>query len=154
MTIASSHGYFFNMKNKIQGHCHCKKVQFEITPPTEFCSHCHCESCRRTHGAAFVTWTSVPNNQLRVLKGGDLIREYESSPQIKWMSCGYCMSPLFQTTHMSPGRTYITVASLVDSLDRNPDSHVSYEERVSWISVNDGLPQYKAKASDRLNSDN
>lgn len=139
------------MKEKIKGQCHCKQVKFEIAPPTEFCSHCHCESCRKTHGAAFVTWTSVPNKQLKIAAGKGLIKEYESSPNIKWMSCGHCFSPLFQTTHTSPGRTYIVVASLVDPLDREPGSHVSYEEHVPWIKVNDGLPQYKEKASEKLN---
>lgn len=137
--------------NLIKGRCHCQKIKFEITPPTEFCSHCHCESCRRTHGAAFVTWTSVPNNQLKITEGQELIKVYESSPNIFWMSCGHCVSPLFATTHTSPGRTYIGVASLIDKLDREPDSHVSFEEHVNWIKINDDLPQYKAKASERLN---
>lgn len=139
------------MKEKIKGQCHCKQVKFEITPPTEFCSHCHCESCRKTHGAAFVTWTSVPNKQLKITDGKGLIKKYESSPNIKWMSCGHCFSPLFQTTHTSPDRTYIVVASLIDALDRDPDSHVSFEEHVSWVEIKDGLPQYNAKASEKLN---
>lgn len=140
------------MGEVIRGRCHCQRIQFEITPPTDFCSHCHCESCRRTHGAAFVTWTSVPNHQLRITEGQELIVKYESSPNIEWKSCRHCFSPLFQTTYTTPDRTYITVASLVDKLDREPDSHVSYEEHVDWVKINDGLPQYKAKASDRLNN--
>lgn len=139
------------MSKIIRGHCHCKQVQFEITPPTDFCSHCHCESCRRTHGAAFVTWTSVPKAQLKITSGEKLLKHYESSPNIFWTSCSHCFSPLFQSTPASPGRTYITIASLLDPLDRKPDSHVSYEEHVDWFQVNDSLPQYKAKASDRLN---
>ncbi len=139
------------MKNPIRGHCHCQKIKFEITPPTEFCSHCHCESCRRTHGAAFVTWTSVPEAQLRITQGKEHVKKYESSPGIFWMNCTHCMSPLFQTTHPAKGRIYITVASLIDKLDREPDSHVSYEEHVDWFKVNDELPQYRDKASDRMN---
>lgn len=138
------------MKEVILGRCHCQKVIFEVTKPTDFCSHCHCESCRRTHGAAFVTWTSVPNQQLEIVAGQELVKEYESSPGIKWKSCGNCFSPLFQTTYKTPDRTYITVASLVGELDRLPDSHVSFEEHVKWININDGLPQHKEKASERL----
>ena len=134
----------------IFGRCHCQRIKFELTPPTEFCSHCHCESCRRTHGAAFVTWTSVPNNQLKIKKGEDLLKNYESSPGINWRSCSHCSSPLFQTTHLSPSRTYIAVASLASPLDRKPASHVSIEEKVPWIKINDGLPQFKEKASDQL----
>jgi len=81
----------------------------------------------------------------------DLLKDYESSPGIVWTNCGHCGSPLFQTTHTSKGRTYITVASLIDKLDREPDSHVSFEEHVDWVKINDELPQHKAKASERLN---
>lgn len=136
----------------IEGHCFCQKIRFKLFPPTDFCSHCHCESCRRSHGSAFVTWTSVPNDQLEITLGKDLIKSYESSPGIEWLSCQNCATPLFQTTRYSPGRTYVGVANLSSPLDREPDSHVSFEEHVPWLKINDGLPQYKEKASDRLES--
>ncbi len=136
--------------NTIKGSCHCQTIQFELTPPTEFCSHCHCESCRKTHGAAFVTWTSVPDTNFNIIKGADSLNKYESSPDIIWISCSHCSSPLFQTTIHSPGRIYVTVASLNDKLDRDPDSHVSFEEHVNWVTINDKLPKHKAKASDKF----
>ena len=135
---------------EIQGHCHCQRVQFTLTPPTEFCGHCHCESCRRVHGAAFVTWTSVSDKQLQVNRGKDFLKSYESSPGISWIHCSHCASSLFQTTKLSTGRTYINVAALSTPLDRLPENHVSYEERVDWFNVCDKLPKYKEKASERL----
>lgn len=134
----------------IRGHCFCRAIQFELTRPTEMCSHCHCESCRRSHGAAFVTWTSVPDGQFQFVKGEERLKKYESSENIFWMFCGDCGTPLFQTTRHSPGRIYVTVASLTAPLDRAPDSHVSFEEKVDWITVNDDLPCYREKASDRV----
>lgn len=138
------------MATPIKGHCYCKGIQFEIMPPTDFCSHCHCESCRRVSGAAFVTWTSVPDERFSIQKGGELINRYESSPGVIWMNCIRCGSCLFQTTQNSPGRTYVAVASLADPLDRAPESHVSFEEHVDWVEFNDELPKYREKASDRL----
>ncbi len=138
------------MKKPIRGRCHCNQVAFEVSPPTDFCSHCHCESCRRIHGAGFVTWTSVPESQLTMNSGKDLLKEYHSSPTSVWISCSHCSSPLFQKTENSPGKTYIALSSLIDPLDRIPECHVSFEERVSWIIVNDGLPQHKEKSSDKI----
>lgn len=137
------------MKKHIRGRCHCSHILFEIIPPTDFCSHCHCESCRRTHGAPFVTWTSVPESQLKITAGEDFLKQYSSSPGIVWMSCAHCASPLFQITKHSPAKIYIAVASLIDPLDRDPENHVSFGECVSWIKVNDGLPQHSQRASDR-----
>ncbi|NCN26395.1 hypothetical protein GW915_02375 [bacterium] len=77
----------------------------------------------------------------------EFLGHYESSENIFWINCSHCFSPLFQTTRHSPGRTYINVAALSTPLDRKPDSHVSVEEKVSWIEINDGLPQFKEKSS-------
>ncbi len=79
--------------NSVQGHCFCRSVKFEIQFPTEFASHCHCESCRISHGAAFVTWGGV---------------------------------------------------------DRNPDSHVSFEEKVPWFHPGDELPKFRAKTDEQI----
>ena len=135
------------MTRSIRGQCHCKKIHYEVTPPTDFFSHCHCESCRKIHGAAFVSWTSVPNNQLRILTGENFIHRYESSPEIIWMSCGKCSSSLFQTTKQTPGKTYVNISNLIDPMDRPAESHVSFEEKVPWLEIKDTLPQYKEKSS-------
>ena len=114
------------------------------------CSHCHCESCRRLHGAAFVTWTSVPDNQLNLTTNPDAIHWYASSTGVRWGSCARCASRLFYraTTTESKARTacwYVAVASLDAPLDRAPSAHVSIEEAVDWCAVDDDLPRYTGK---------
>ncbi|MBI3927629.1 MAG: GFA family protein [Armatimonadetes bacterium] len=134
----------------IPGSCFCGDVRFELEPPTEFCSHCHCESCRKSHGAAFVTWTSVPENRFRVLQGAQGLRRFERTPGIVWEFCGRCGSSMFYRSDEARGRVYITVASLSGPMDRMPDSHASYEEHVDWIEGLEQLPRYRAKTSERL----
>ncbi len=138
----------------IKGRCYCSRVQFELTPPTLMFSHCHCESCRRSHGAAFVSWTSVPDQQFRMLTGDQLVKGYQSSPGIVWKFCSHCGSPLFQTTRHSPGITYVSAAALESPLDRPAECHVSFEEKVDWLDVADALPKYRQKTSDLLRGGN
>jgi len=137
------------MKNhgKIRGRCYCAVIQFELTPPTKIFSHCHCESCRRSHGSAFVSWTSVNEKQFLITAGKELVKSYESSPDIFWQFCTHCGSSIFQTTRHAPGTVYITAAALLDPLDRQPDSHVSFEEKVPWLEIHDTLPKYAEKSS-------
>jgi len=134
----------------IRGRCFCGEITFALTPPTESFTHCHCESCRRSHGAAFVSWTSVGGERFRCEDLGGNLRGYESSPDIIWQFCGRCGAPLFQTTHYSPGIVYIVAAALIDPLDRPAESHVSWEERVHWLEVQDALPKRREKTSDRI----
>lgn len=136
----------------IRGKCYCGKIQFTLATPTKMFSHCHCESCRRSHGAAFVSWTSVLNEQFDITEGRDWLNGYESSPGIVWQFCRHCGSPLFQTTRHSPTITYVVAAALLDPLDRLADGHFSYEERVNWLEIADTLPKYVAKTSDVINS--
>ena len=132
----------------MQGSCFCGRVRFRLTPPTEFVSHCHCHSCRRSHGAAFVTWTAVPKERFELL-GGQL-KSYQSSPGTAWQFCPECGSSLFYESDKAAHKIYVVVACLDDPPDRQPDAHVSYEEAVEWLHLNDGLPRYRGKTEVRI----
>lgn len=136
--------------NSVKGHCYCRAIQFEVEFPTEFCSHCHCESCRTSHGSAFVTWAGVTRKQFKFLSGESKVKKYESSPGVKWGFCSECGTSLLYDHDEFPEKTYFTVANLSGPLDRKPDAHVSFEERVQWLHVNDGLPRFKEKSDERI----
>lgn len=131
------------MPDAIPGSCLCGASRFQLFPPTEYCSHCHCRSCRKSHGAAFVTWTSVPEAQLQV-QGADL-STYQSSPDVTWLFCRLCGSQLFYRHKKRPGRVDVNVACLDGPLDRAPDRHVSFEEHVPWLEGSGDLPKYVGK---------
>jgi hypothetical protein len=135
------------MVSPLSGGCSCGLVRIELTPPTLFASYCHCESCRRVHGAPFVAWTAVPRHAFVIASGGEAITEYASSPGVVRTFCRRCGSPLFYEGEAAPDRIYVPVA-ILDGLDRPLDSHVSYEERAPWLAGIHALPCFEAK-SDR-----
>lgn len=145
------------MTDAIHGQCLCGQVRVRLTPPTDFLSHCHCRSCRLSHGAAFVTWTSVPLERFALEAGEGDVTWYRSSEHIEWGFCRTCGSPLLYRA-VSPGhhespktdRIYVSAACLEDALDRAPQAHVSYEERVPWHTPGDGLPRYRGKGDERM----
>ncbi len=141
----------------IRGRCLCGTVQFQLTPPTDFVAHCHCQSCRLAHGAPLVTWTSVPLDRFELMCPEDEILWYRSSEWIEWGSCRHCGSSMLYRANReghpeSPrlDRMYVTAASLIDPLDREPDAHVSYEERVPWHRFSDELPKYRGKTGETM----
>lgn len=136
--------------NSVIGNCFCKKISFEIQFPTEFVSHCHCESCRTSHGSAFVTWSGVPKNQFRFLSGEHLLKKYSSSSKVRWGFCSECGTSLLYDSDHAPNKIYFTVANIKGELDKKPDSHVSFEEKVHWFSFKDELPKYKEKSNERI----
>jgi hypothetical protein len=116
-----------------RGRCHCGAVRFVATFPSRFCAHCHCESCRRAHGAAFVTWVGFRSEQVSVTQGGELVRTHESSPGTFRRFCGACGTKLFFESSKWPGETHVTLAAFDDPVDRAPTAHAFASEHVAWL---------------------
>ena len=133
----------------IRGRCLCGAIELRLTPPTEMASYCHCESCRRAHAAPFVAWTSVPEAAFRIEEGADALRSYDSSDGVHRSFCGTCGSPLVYRADKTPGRVYVPIAALVDELDRELESHVSYEEHPRWLEGLHELPAYRGTGTMR-----
>lgn len=127
--------------SEIPGQCLCGAVRFRISTPTSYCVHCHCGFCRRAHGAAFVTWFGIPQDQLTFPFGRDHLRWYASSENVRRGFCARCGSTLFHASDLSPGEIRVALAHMKAPIDREPDLHVFFDHRVPWIQVSDGLPR-------------
>lgn len=128
-----------SQKAEFIGECQCGEVRFAAIPPTLFCAHCHCDFCRRAHGAAFVTWFGVPENQFKFLAGEEQITWYASSKQGRRGFCARCGSTLFYTSSLSPGEVHIALANMTGNIDRPPELHVFFDARVDWFQFGDDL---------------
>ena len=126
--------------SRVSGSCFCGAVRFEVDLPTLFCGHCHCSMCRRSNGAAFVTWFAVSMEQFRLLEASSLLR-HRSSDHGTRSFCGRCGSPLFCESSRHPERIDITLASMEGAIDRQPQAHVYYDCRAEWIDDLEELPK-------------
>ena len=79
----------------VPGACYCGRIQFAVQSPPRFVCHCHCENCRRAHGAGFVTWAGFPAAQFAFEQGeGDLGR-YMTDTGATRSFCKICGTTLF-----------------------------------------------------------
>ena len=116
-----------------RGSCQCGRVRFVAQFPSRFCSHCHCESCRRSHSAGFVTWIGFKSEQVQVEAGAENIVDYESSPRTYRSFCKVCGTKVFFRSERWAGETHIPLAAITSAVDREPEGHYCYEEHVAWI---------------------
>jgi hypothetical protein len=116
-----------------QGQCHCGRVRFIASFPSRFCAHCHCESCRRAHGTAFVTWVGFQTPQVAVTQGAADLAAHESSPGTLRRFCRVCGTKLFFESTRWPGETHVTLAAFTEPVDRMPAGNAFYEEHVPWL---------------------
>jgi hypothetical protein len=146
-----------NARDTISGQCLCGTVLFQLTPPLDALTHCHCRSCRLSRGVAFVTWTAVPPEQFAFTKGESDVLWYRSSPGVRWGSCRRCASPMFYVADQAGHRDapklnhiYVSVGSLTGKITERAVAHVSYEEHVGWIEGVGDLPKFRGKTTFRL----
>jgi hypothetical protein len=128
-----------------RGHCLCGQVTFEFTGSPLWCGHCHCESCRRATASPFTTWVGVRRDACRFTGAQPVVRQ--SSPGASRSFCGTCGSPVaFESTRW-PDETHLYAALLEHPEDAAPQFHVHVAEKLPWIKLDDGLPQYQRSSS-------
>ena len=132
-------------KNLITGRCFCGHVRYELSGEPMFACHCHCESCRRAAGAAFVTWVTFAGDDLALTSG--TISEYRSSPGVRRGHCAICGTTITYWWDKRPEEIDIALASLDETTGIEPTAHIWVEDKVPWLVINDGLPQYKTTIS-------
>ncbi|MEP6657733.1 MAG: GFA family protein [Betaproteobacteria bacterium] len=120
-------------RNEARGRCMCASVQFVARLPSRFCAHCHCESCRRSHSAGFVTWIGFAAEQVEVVAGHENLVDFASSADTLRSFCRICGTKLFFRSGRWAGETHVALAAFDDPVDRAPSGHAFFEEHVAWI---------------------
>jgi hypothetical protein len=64
----------------LTGSCLCGSVAYEAGADPGSSVHCHCRTCRKTHGSAFSTVTKLLRDRFRWTRGEGLLSGFESSP--------------------------------------------------------------------------
>lgn len=86
----------------LNGSCLCGAVAYEADATLQRIVHCHCQTCRKTHGTAFSSVTAVPRDKFRWLRGADLLGAIESSPGKFRRFCSKCGSHIMAERPAQP----------------------------------------------------
>jgi hypothetical protein len=123
------------------GRCYCERARFAATGPVRNLCICHCESCRRATGAAFVAWGTVNADQFRILSGDP--SAVRTSPEVERTFCAYCGSSLTYSHTLRAGELDFTLVSLDDPSALAPGMHIWVQDKLPWVRLDDGLPQFQ-----------
>jgi hypothetical protein len=129
-----------------EGGCYCGAVRYKINGAPKWSGHCHCRSCQKALGGAFVTWAKVAADDFAVTKG--TIKKCSINDGIERGFCGDCGTTLTYgaTEHVDgqdwSGDAWFAAATLDDPSICNPQTHVFVSHRQPWIKLADGLPNF------------
>jgi hypothetical protein len=124
----------------LHGGCYCGRIRYQAAGPISQESICHCTICRKTTGAPFVAWFSVPRGQFRFVQGEP--SRFKSTLKGMRSFCPQCATQLTFEHADRAGYVDITTCSLDDPNAAAPKEHIFTRSRLSWIKLGDQLPEY------------
>jgi GNAT superfamily N-acetyltransferase len=122
------------------GGCFCGAVRYRASAAPRDVAHCHCGLCRRTTGAAFVTWATFPAAQFAFTVG--MPSEVHATSRAVRTFCATCGTALTFREHARPNSVDVTVGSLDHPEAIAPDAHIWTSSRLGWLRVDDQLAEF------------
>jgi len=129
----------------IRGGCLCGEVRYEITGvPLEFC-YCHCQMCRRVHGAPFGSYAAINPRQRHFTRGEEWIVEYRSSADTVRTFCRRCGSKLAFQNSQTPDEIWVPAGTFDGDPGIRPTYHMFVGSKAPWFEITDDLPQHSGE---------
>ena len=129
----------------LKGGCYCGSVHYEAGGLAFHLTSCHCSICRRTTGAPFVAWFSVPRSEFRLSQG--VSTRFRSTPKDVQTFCSHCGTQLTFEHNDATDEIDITTCSLDELGGLSPQDHMRTSSRLPWITLADGLRKYREARS-------
>jgi len=128
------------MSEAFLGGCLCGAVRYRLDEVPGDCAFCHCQSCRKSSGAAFVPWGTVDLESFHSTH--EKLTIAKTSEGVERGFCGNCGSTITYRNVGRPGEIDIALVSLDDETLARPRMHIWTEDKLPWVTISDGLPQY------------
>lgn len=130
-------------KDELIGSCLCGEVAYAIDESPTKVVNCHCTRCQRSRGAPHATNVFVRQENLRWLRGADLLRSYKV-PDAQLFTTTFCAKcgGLLPSLFEGIKRYNVPLGSLDRALEAKPKLHIHAQSRAVWHAISDSLPQY------------
>lgn len=127
----------------LEGSCLCGAVAYEVDAPLGPIIHCHCTTCRKAHGSAFSSLSSVPRAAFRWTRGEELLSGFESSPGKTRHFCTRCGSQIIAERAGQPN-VLLRMGCLDTPVADTPKLHIWRSDAASWYDPKVTLPELPA----------
>ena len=125
-----------------EGGCLCGAVRFKCEGEPVNVRICHCRNCQKAMGSPFFARALFEQSALTV--EGETAR-YPSSDQLDRVFCRTCGTRLFAWRKVGT-RAGVAIAAFDDRNALAPTAHIWVSEKMDWVRLDDGLPQYPETA--------
>ena len=124
------------------GGCLCGQVRWTANAEPENVRLCHCRNCQRATGGPY--FARILFHAADVARDGETTR-WASSERLHRLACARCGTPMFGDVQDGPFLA-VSLSTLDDPAQLAPGSHIWVSEKLAWVRIDDGLPQFERGA--------
>ncbi len=123
-----------------EGGCACGAVRYRLTSEPLFVHCCHCLSCQRQTGSAFVINLLIERDRVDVTGEPvtvDVARDNGGTQKI--YRCPDCQTALY-SEYTYPHIWFVRGGTLDEPRGVHPDVHIFTRSKVEWVTLPEGVP--------------
>ncbi|MEE9380101.1 MAG: GFA family protein [Hyphomonadaceae bacterium] len=124
----------------IKGSCLCGSVAYQADGPISPIVHCHCETCRKTHGSAFSSVATVPKAGFKWTQGEATLSSYESSQGKTRYFCSNCGSHIVAERE-DADIMLLRMGCVEGDPGTRPAAHIWRSDAACWYDPTEELPE-------------
>lgn len=131
------------MSVRREGGCACGAVRYRLTSEPLFVHCCHCLSCQRQTGSAFVVNLLVERGRVEVTNGmpQPIDAPRDDGPPQRIHRCPECQVAVF-SEYGEPEVLFVRGGTLDDPTGVRPDVHIYTRSKVAWVSLPEDTPAF------------
>jgi hypothetical protein len=135
------------------GGCLCGAIRYESSEPPIQAGTCHCRTCQKSTGSAFMTIAGFSRSAFRFTSGEPKL--YRSSSIMDKGFCSNCGSLLFdqylvRTPGFDPDIVFVQLGTLDHPEAVSLDFHYGVETQLPWVHFGDDLPRTRCDEDPQL----
>jgi len=127
-----------------EGGCSCGEVRYRLLSDPLFTHCCHCLSCQRQTGSAFVVNILIEADRVELLAGNpqpiDVPRDDGSVQRI--FRCPTCQIAVF-SQYTRPDVRFVRAGTLDEPRAVEPDVHIFTRSKVDWVTLPSSAPAFE-----------
>lgn len=132
------------MAENLEGGCACGQVRYRLASEPLFVNCCHCTSCQRQTGSAFVINILIEADRVQLLSGAPVPvgvpRDNGSVQRI--FRCPQCQVALW-SQYTRPQIAFVRAGTLDHPGSVAPDAHIFVRSKLPWVVLPGGVPAFE-----------
>jgi hypothetical protein len=132
------------MPDRAEGGCSCGAVRYRLLSEPLFTHCCHCLSCQRQTGSAFVINLLIETDRVELIAGDpeavDVPRDDGSSQRV--YRCPTCQVAVYSQYGRAEVR-FVRGGTLDEPSQVRPDVHIFTRSKLPWVVLPESVPAFE-----------